>query len=324
MALDRTNYNALVDDTGGGIDGTNWNKNQVKIVILDQVDNELAVRLPMPSGRITLTASTPITTSDVTAATTIRYTPHLGNQVPLKSGSVWSAYTFSELTLSLGSDAANTPYDLYVFLNAGVPALERLAWTNDTTRATGIARDSTSGFYTKSGDATRLYVGTYRTTGSAGQTEDSLLKRFVWNYYNRVPRLLVVTDTTDSWSGSGNVLRQARGQAANQVDLVIGAAEVRVQLTATLMGANSVATTSQLTAIGEDSTSAKDANCLNGLNQPAANAIVTNVARLEKYPVIGRHFYAWLEMSAAGATATFYGDNGLTSVQSGLIGTIDG
>ena len=38
-----------------------------------------------------------------------------------------------------------------VFNNAGVPTLELLAWTNDTTRATATTR-ATLGFYTKTGD----------------------------------------------------------------------------------------------------------------------------------------------------------------------------
>src|SRR5436309_2117101 len=36
--IDRTNYNSLVDDSGGNLDGTNWTKNQVKIVLLDAID----------------------------------------------------------------------------------------------------------------------------------------------------------------------------------------------------------------------------------------------------------------------------------------------
>lgn len=37
-AIDRTNYNALVDDSGSNTDGTPWKKTQVKDVILDPVD----------------------------------------------------------------------------------------------------------------------------------------------------------------------------------------------------------------------------------------------------------------------------------------------
>lgn len=38
MAIDRTNYNLLADDSGGNLDGTLWTKNQVKIVLLDPID----------------------------------------------------------------------------------------------------------------------------------------------------------------------------------------------------------------------------------------------------------------------------------------------
>jgi hypothetical protein len=38
MAIDRTQFNLLVDDSGSGTDGTVWDKNKVQIVVLDPVD----------------------------------------------------------------------------------------------------------------------------------------------------------------------------------------------------------------------------------------------------------------------------------------------
>jgi len=69
----------------------------------------------------------------------------------------------------------------------GTPTLEFLVWTSDTARATAIA--ISSGVAYKTGDLTRRYVGSFRTTAT-NATEDSPLKRFVINYYNRVPRTL--------------------------------------------------------------------------------------------------------------------------------------
>src|SRR5580765_5799317 len=40
--IDRTNYNALVDDDGSNTTGTPWVKNQVKIVLLDPIDTLVA------------------------------------------------------------------------------------------------------------------------------------------------------------------------------------------------------------------------------------------------------------------------------------------
>jgi len=52
MAIDRTNYNALVDDDGSGTTGTFWNKTQLKNVILDPVDAAIL----NPSSALTLAA----------------------------------------------------------------------------------------------------------------------------------------------------------------------------------------------------------------------------------------------------------------------------
>lgn len=77
--IDRTNYNLLVDDTGGVTpDGTNWNKNQIKIVILDQIDAILAASVTLGAnlttvGSITSGAGISGTATSVTtiACTTI-------------------------------------------------------------------------------------------------------------------------------------------------------------------------------------------------------------------------------------------------------------
>src|SRR3954470_18573009 len=38
MAIDRTQYNLLVDDSGAGTDGSVIDKNKIKVVILDPID----------------------------------------------------------------------------------------------------------------------------------------------------------------------------------------------------------------------------------------------------------------------------------------------
>lgn len=42
MPIDRTNFNALVDDDGSGTKGSIWNKNAIQSVILDPTDAALA------------------------------------------------------------------------------------------------------------------------------------------------------------------------------------------------------------------------------------------------------------------------------------------
>src|SRR4029077_7974564 len=112
------------------------------------------------------------------------------------------------------------PYD--VFIVDGTLALELVAWTNATTRATALALQD--GIPCKSGALTRRYLGTI-CIAATGQCEDSIAKRFVWNCYNRAVRPMSVIDTTDSWTYASTAWRQANGSAANQVAYVCGVSE---------------------------------------------------------------------------------------------------
>lgn len=158
----------------------------------------------MPQGRLTLETGVAISTSDQTAKTTLYYTPYTGNAVSLYSSSRWLRYTFSELSLSLSGYTASKAFDIFIYDNAGTPALESLVWTNDTTRATALVWQD--GLRVKSGDPTRLYLGTIYTSAT-GQCEDSKSKRYVWNAYNRVPRKLYRAEPNAFWSYSIDTFR---------------------------------------------------------------------------------------------------------------------
>jgi hypothetical protein len=170
------------------------------------------------SGRLTLTSNTPIPTSDVTAATTLYYTPYAGDKISLYDGTNWATYTFTQLSLALGTLTSGLNYDVFVYNNAGTLTLELTAWTNDTTRTTALVL--TNGVYLKTGALTRRYLGTIRTT-STTTTEDSITKRFVWNFHNRVEKPLYKngttshTYTTASWRNWNN-------DATLRVEFVIG------------------------------------------------------------------------------------------------------
>jgi hypothetical protein len=275
-------------------------------------------------GRLTLTTATPVTSSDVTAATTIYWSPYRGNRCALYDGAQWNLSSFTEKSIALGVDAANTNYDVFLYLSAGAVTVERVAWSTDTARATSIVLQD--GVYVKSSDTTHRYLGTYRTTAAAGQTEDSVTKRFVWNYYNRVRRILRVTEATDTWTYTTATLRQVRASTANQVAVVVGVAETVAQLRASAIASNTSANVSVVTAIGFDSTSAAAATNVGMFTATqVVNTAITPIAFLTHQPTIGYHFYAWLEWSAATGTTTWSGDGGSPTVeQAGLDGFIDG
>lgn len=222
-------------------------------------------------GRLTLTTVTPVTTSDVMAATTVYFTPYLGDLLALYDGSNgWKTYNFTEISVAVPSTLFKL-FDVFVYDNSGTPTLETLDWNQSTgsittpgisnatpmvvtstghglsngdlvgisgavgntaangkiwtvsavtantfaltggtgngawtsggtwykipnTRATSLVLQN--GVLVKSGATTRRYLGTLMTTGTSGQTEDSLLNRLCWNLYNQVLRGLYKADST--------------------------------------------------------------------------------------------------------------------------------
>lgn len=151
------------------------------------------------SGRLTITSNTPVLTSNA-SGTTIYFTPFNGNLVYTydTSGTRWVRHTLSEVSLALGTLTNDIPYDIFLYSNAGTLTLEKLAWTNRTTRATALAFQD--GVLVKSGDASRRYLGTVASPGSntvyQGNytiTTNASFHETVWNYYNQVPYSIVQT-----------------------------------------------------------------------------------------------------------------------------------
>lgn len=280
-----------------------------------------SVARSLASGRLTLTSGTPVTDADVTAATTLYWALYKGNQIALYSGTEWLSFAIAQLSIAVPA-TTNQMYDVFVNYNAGTPALAVTAWTNDTTRATALTTQD--GVLVKSGSTGQRYVGSFRTTGVSGQTEDSIAKRLVWNFYNRVERDLRVLEGTDSWTYTTATWRQANNAAANKLAFVMGVTEdvvkARVIVNATNSGGAQVTV-----AIGVDSTTTPSTACLRSSVIPgtaATNDVV--LASLEIRSAIGFHEWVWLEHSVAAGATTWYGDNGGTTVVSGITGTVWG
>jgi hypothetical protein len=276
-------------------------------------------------GRLTLTSGTPVTVNDVTAATTVYFAPYKGNRIALYADSAWSVYTFSQLSIALGSDTANLMYDVFAYVSGGAVAIERLAWSSATARATNLTTQD--GVLVKSGDATRRYLGSYYTTAS-GQTEDSYAKRLVWNYTHRPRRAMRVVEGTNSWTYTTPTFRQANGSTANQIAVAVGWAEVAIHVeVAAIASNNNASPPAVVVGIGEDSTTTVATACIGRFHTPLASSLGSTQVRasLDTFPAVGYHFYTWLEYSGNTGTTTWTGDDGgPTLAQSGIYGWIDG
>ena len=271
-------------------------------------------------GRLTLTTALPVTTSDVTAAGTLYFTPYVGNQVSIYNGVAWIPYTFTELSLAL-TVTSGLNYDVFLLDNNGPLALEIEAWASDTARTTALVR--TDGWWAKTGALGRRYLGTIRASGS-NVCEDSFAKRFVWNAINRVARPLRVTDPANSWSYNTSTMRQANGNTANQLDIVVGLSEDEFYCEAHAQWTNDSVSQGGVTAIGDGVTNAAASGSLiaSGLNGDASvSSRQANRAAYLTIPGIGRRFFTWLEYGSGSGTQTWHGDNNApTLLQSGIHG----
>lgn len=307
------NPHPWTDDDGTGTTGTGINNAALSILYNDVFSQDIC------SGRLTLTSGTPVTTSDVTAATTIYFTPFGGSRVALYNGTVWIIDTFAELSIAVPATTSQM-YDVFVYDNAGSATLELLAWTNDSTRATALTRQD--GILVKSGAPTRRYVGSFRTTGVSGQTEDSLTKRYVWNYYNRVARNLRKAANTTAYGYNG-AYRQAGNDATHQLEVVVGVAEDALRIDVSTDVFSSVFGTVSMVHIGEDSTSSPAAESQAGQYQAqAASAAAAVRAMLEKVPAAGYHKYVWLEFASAATTTWATASGGSGTPHSGMTGRV--
>lgn len=300
--------------------------------ILTQDSAYLPAAYPFPlvcGGRPTLESGVGISNADQTAKATIYFTPYgpFGGRLALYNTTklAWEMHAFTEVSLSLTGLAASTNYDLFVYDNAGTKTLEQVAWTSDTVRATAITTQD--GVLVKTGSINKRYVGTFRTTGTIGQCEDSKAKRYVWSYYHRTRRPLAILEATDTWTYTLDTYRQANASGANQADMVIGVAEVMLDLAAIAQSTSGSADIARYTAIGEDSTTTAMTGQIHTWSYQGTAALfrATTRAEIRHYPAIGRHFYVWLERSAASGTTTWEGDTSDTSThQNGMIGSIEG
>jgi len=290
------------DDAGGG----SLDAAAIASGILD--DSRIRWRAGLCEGRLTLTSGTPVLTANVTGATSLYYTPYAGNTVTLYDGSNWRAYIFTERSLSLSGLSADTNHDVYLYDNTGTLTLEAVAWTNDTTRATALATQD--GVYVKSGATARRYLGTFRTTGTSGQTAFTEHLGLVQNYYHRVPRVLFFTNTTSDWTSSVTSYRESNGGVgAVRAEIVTGVREDMVEAVLQCTVSVPDTATDQGGQIGVGVNSTTTATGIRGkvINSAGTTGFIAapalGVARV--LPALGYTYFTGLELSIVGGSITF-------------------
>lgn len=140
-------------------------------------------------GRLTLASNNPFPTSDISAASTLYFTPCTGNKISLYHPIAgWQMHTFSQLSCSLAGLQADFCYDTLIALDmSGNPALTLEPWSSLTVREQVIQWQD--GIPVLGGAPQKRYLGTIGLS-AAGTTRDTQNERNIWNFNHPVRRPL--------------------------------------------------------------------------------------------------------------------------------------
>ncbi len=249
----------------------------------------------LSQGRLTLLSGDPAPSADQVGKSVVYFTPYKGNTIALlDSGGSWELLAFSQISITLSGLTSGKNYDVFAYDNGGTLTLElSAAWTNDTTRADALAL--VDGVRVKSANHTRRFLGTFRTT-STTTTEDSLTKRLLINYYNRVVARMfscpgyVDVDSSTTYAAAVVVYTKANGGTGSTLEFLSnGEDEIDVESVCGGFIPTSGGSTALFVGFGVDGvTDVPVATLAQGLT---ATGFVTAVSPAKKgiQPAEGRH-----------------------------------
>ena len=287
-----------------------------------------------PQGRLTLIGGAPELSATVSGATSVLYTPAIGNLVPLWNGTAFVMTAFAEVSQAL-SDTAKSPsaaaagqvYDYFAWLDGGTVRVTRgPTWAAGASAGSNSARGSGAGSTALSrvngllvnavaisnGPAAGYgtYLGTIATdpgavtvsfnTGSAAAGGGAAWIG-LWNAYNRVPVAGQVRDTTTSWSYASTTIRAADGSSTIRVTAVTGLAEDVWEAEYVAVGTTSSG--GFTVGVGVNTTTS-----FTGIAAYLNLASVGSAAGKASFSPLGLTYASAVETLYGGATATFYGN----------------
>lgn len=273
---------------------------------------------PAANGfRLSLSSGVPVPPADVVAATTIFLTPYTSSTISLFDGSRWVPRDSPQVSFAIGTITPQV-YDIFAVWNGSAVVLEIVIWTSLTARATALATQN--GVLVKTGDPLRRYVGSFYMT-STTTSEDSKLRRLLYNHYNQVVRFLSIIESTASWVYATAAYRQTRATGTNRFEYVTGDPNQSTFLRATAQSIfnASTGTVSACAGVGIDSTTANSGAIIGGDN--TALPACKSTTEYKGYPALGYHAINWLENG--NTNVTFFGTNALATIyQSGMTGEV--
>jgi len=304
-----------------------------------------------PQGRLTLQSQTPVMTTDVVGASTVYYTPYVGNSLPISNGTSLSNGTFSELSLNVANTSvAGELADVYaIYVSGAFQLCLRTGWmgnarssTNDITLWQGVWVNANTlvnscGTPTNNYNVpakTGIYLGTIYTSVYAGYNTAGLTVHLkpspvaggsrnligIWNAYNRVPIESLCSDSATSWTDSSTAWEPLDNSSTNgygtynSVTYVDGLAQSIVEGRVTTIAYNATATNGADIGVNEDSIT-NTPNVRAGFQAATSGTTVgaTSFAATESFePQLGLHYLQAMQWSPNGTAVTFAFNGGQT------------
>jgi len=302
---------------------------------VSEVSTALQGIVVTPQGYLTLTSLTPVIASDVSAGTSVYYTPFVGGLVPIYDGAQYIPTLFTELTMAMNANhVASTLYDFFVINDSGTTRLVTgPAWNTSTagagSRGSGAGTteiERVNGLWVNKNAMTArygattvavlarqgTYVGTMVVDGSNGQISQHVSwgasrKPGPWNAYNRKPRILKAGDATASWTYATTSIRASNNAATNSLITLCGLAEEVHKFKFSQFITGAASNGDQTIGIGFDSVAAMSGR--QGKVIAGATGWTGHFVQEAEYiapPSIGQHLITSLELAVTG-TATYRG-----------------
>jgi hypothetical protein len=287
-----------------------------------------------PQGRLTLSQTDVVMKADVTAATTIYYSPYVGQSVPIYNSTstrfVPTAFTQLTLTTTTVNQVLGGIYDVFAFLNPTGGAITLgfgPAWSNTTTRSSGTQLQQLQGLWTNQ-IATVLQNGatTYNISANGAtylgtvliQAPGQMAMQFhpaaapggsnnwlgVWNAYNRVSVRSAEGDSASNWTYGTNAWQAAHGSNANRITWIDGLGQSCVSATYVQFVQTTAATQPAIGVAFNTTTSS--GGVIGSFYNGASATIEATIVGHDTYCRMGSNFVQAVETSYAG-TPTYWG-----------------
>lgn len=180
-------------------------------------------------GRLSLISNDPLNSNAISS--TLYFIPYLGNQISLYDSveQKWRIYTFEEISIPLSGMTPNLNYDIFCYYGSTSLILEIEPWASSSIR--NIPLYYKDGVLVKFNEINKKYLGTMRST-STTTTEDTSTRRFLFNYYNQIPKLLIASDNVTHTYASSAIrpYRNINTLGLTRVEFVNGFANTLINI----------------------------------------------------------------------------------------------